>query len=127
VSVVVPLFLLAPVVLVPLGYRLLEVAAPGSRPPAGLRTAVPAAGVLVISFWLPVGPVAALLALPWLIVTGVTASAAGLRLLQASDRFQPSARHAVDAAVAFLAAGATFALIDRPASDPLASQRWSSC
>ena len=98
-SVVVTLFLVAPLVLVPLGYRLLEVAAPGSRPPAiVLRVVVPAAGALVVSFWLPAGPAAVLLALPWLTVTGITALAAGLRLLRAPDRFHPSLRHAVDAA-----------------------------
>ena len=64
-NIVVPLFLLAPLVLVPLGYRLLEVASPGSRPPAiVLRLVVPAAGLLVVAFWLPAGLVAAVLALP---------------------------------------------------------------
>jgi hypothetical protein len=118
-SVVVPLFLIAPLVLVPLGYRLLEVAAPGSRPPEfALRGVVPAAGLLVVSFWLPAGPVAAVLALPWVAVTGLTALVAGLRLLHDPDRLHPSVRHATDAAVAFLAIGATFALTDRLGARP---------
>jgi hypothetical protein len=113
-NVVVPLFLLAPLILVPLGYRLLEIASPGSRPPAVmLRSVVPAAGLLVIAFWLPAGPVAAVLAGPWLAVTGVTALAAGLRWLRDPLRSRPEVRHATDAAVAFLAVGAAFAFTDR--------------
>lgn len=120
-NAVIPLFLIAPLVLVPLGYRLLDVASPGSRPPAVILAAVlPAAGVLVISFWLEPGPVAAALALPWLAVTGTTALAAGVRLLSDPDRFRPGVRHATDAAVAFLAVGATFAVIDRLGARPLA-------
>ena len=113
-NIVVPLFLLAPLVLVPLGFRLLEVASPGSRPPAiVLRLVVPAAGLLVLAFWLPAGPVAALLALPWLGVTGATAVAAGARWARDPDRLRPGIRHAADAAVAFLAVGAVFAVTDR--------------
>lgn len=49
-----PLFLIAPLVLVPLGYRLLKVAVPGSRPTqVALRMVLPAAGIPVVSFWLP--------------------------------------------------------------------------
>lgn len=118
-NAVVPLFLIAPLILVPLGYRLLEVASPGSWPPAiALRTVLPAAGILVLSFWLPAGPVAAALALPWLAVTGITAVAAGLRLLRDPDRFRPGVRHATDAAVAFLAVGATFVVTDRLGARP---------
>ncbi len=80
---IVALFLLAPLVIVPLGYRLLEMAAPGSRPPAvALRLMPVGAGLLVVSFWLPAGPVAAVLAAPWLAITGWTALLAG-------DAFRP--------------------------------------
>jgi hypothetical protein len=118
-SGIVPLFLLAPLVLVPLGYRLLEVAVPDSRPPAAVLRLIPvAAGLIVVSFWLPAGPAAAVLATPWLALTGVTAIAAGLRLIRDPERFQPGVRHATDAAVAFLAVGATFAVIDRLGVQP---------
>ncbi len=118
-NVVAPLFLLAPLVLVPLGYRLLEVASPGSRPPAPmLRLVFPAAGSLVIAFLAPTGPLAGMLAAPWLAVTGATAVAAGVRWMRDPDRFRPGVRHATDAAVAFLAVGAVFAVTDRLGIQP---------
>ena len=118
-SGIVPLFLLAPLVLVPLGYRLLEIAVPGSRPPAvALRLLPVGAGLLLVSFWLPAGPAAAVLAAPWLAITAATALAAGARLVRDPDRFRPGVRHATDAAVAFLAVGATFAVIDRLGVQP---------
>lgn len=116
---IVPLFLLAPLVLVPLGYRLLEIAAPGSRPPAvAVRLLPVGAGLLLISFLLPTGVVAAILATPWLAIAAGTALAAGARLVRDPDRFEPDVRHATDAAVAFLAVGATFAVIDRLGVQP---------
>jgi hypothetical protein len=119
VSGIVPLLLLAPVVLVPLGYRLLEVAAPGSRPPAhALRLLPVGAGLLLVSFLLPAGVVAAALATPWLAITAGAALAALARLARDPDRFVPGVRHATDAAVAFLAVGATFAVIDRLGVQP---------
>lgn len=111
---IIALFLLAPLVTVPLGYRLLELATPGSRPPRlAFRVLPVAAGLLIVAFLLPAGPAAGVLALPWLMVTGLIALAAGFRLLRDPDRFRPGIRHATDAAVAFLAVGSTFALIDR--------------
>ena len=60
-----------------------------------------------------------MLALPWLVVTGVTALEAGLRRLPDPDRLPPQAfAHATDAAVAFLAVGAAFALTDRLGARP---------
>ena len=117
---IVALFLLAPLVVVPLGYRLLEMAAPGSRPPAVVLRLMPVgAGLLVVSFWLPAGPVAAVLAAPWL---GDHRRGppllAGVRLVRDPDRFRLGVRHATDAAVAFLAVGATFAVIDRLGVQP---------
>ncbi len=119
-SVVVALFLLAPLVVIPLGFRLLDIAVSGSRPPTlVLNVDLLAAGILVVAFLLPAGPLAAVLALPWLVVTAGTALAAGLRLLQDPNRFRPNLRHATDAAVAFLAIGAVFAVIDRLGARPL--------
>ena len=118
-NAIVPLFLLAPLVLVPLGYRLLDIATPGSRPPdLAIGLLIPAAGLLVISFWLPAGPIAGVLALPWLAVTGLTAAVAGLRWIKDPARFRPDVRHATDAAVAFLAVGAGFAFTDRLGAQP---------
>jgi hypothetical protein len=113
-SAIVPLFVLAPLVVVPLGYRLLELVSPGSRPPTVVLRLMPVgAGLLIVSFWLPAGAVAAVLAVPWLAITALAALAAGLRLTSDPDRFRPGVRHATDAAVAFLAVGATFAVTDR--------------
>lgn len=114
-SVIVPLLLLAPLVVVPLGYRLLEMASPGSRPPAVILRLMPvAAGLLLVSYWLlPAGAVAAAFATPWLAITASVALAAGARFVRDPDRFRPGVRHATDAAVALLAVGATFAVIDR--------------
>ena len=118
-NVVVPLFLLAPLVLVPLGYRLLETASAGSHPPAfALRLVVPAAGLLVVASWLPAGLAAAALAIPWVLVTGATAVVAGIRWIQEPHRLRPDVRHATDAGVAFLAVGAVFALADRLGVQP---------
>ncbi len=118
-SVVVPLFLVAPLFLVPFGWRLLAVATPGAEPPRITRRAtLPAALLLTLSFMSAPGPVAAGLSLPWLALTALVALAAGLRLLTDPARFRPSVRHATDAAVAFLAVGATFATIDRLGARP---------
>ncbi len=119
-SVVVPFFVIAPLVLVPLGLRLLAIASAGAEPPRLARSAaVPAALLLTLSFILEPGLLAAALSLPWLGVTASIALAAGLRLLKDQDRFRPDVRHATDAAVAFLAVGATFATIDRLGARPL--------
>ena len=71
-----------------------------------------------MAFLLPAGLVAAALAGPWLAVTAATALAAGRRWVKDPDRFQPSARHATEAAVAFLGVGAAFALTDRLGVQP---------
>ncbi len=113
-NVVVPLFLVAPLFLVPFGLRLLAVATPGSEPPRVVRWAVlPAALLLTLSFSIEPGVPAAVLSLPWFGMTAVVALAAGLRLVNDPTRFRLRVRHATDAAVAFLAIGATFATTDR--------------
>ena len=82
---VVAIFLVAPLVVVPLGYRLLEVAAPGYAPPAVTRLGMIVAGALLaLSFLFPTG-LAALYAIPWLVLTGVPALVAGVRLLRSPD------------------------------------------
>lgn len=119
-NVVVPFFLIAPLFLVPVGLRLLDSATPGAEPPQfAVRAALPAALLLALGFMAEPGPVAAALSLPWLVVTAIVALAAGLRLLRDPARFHPSARHATDAAVAFLAVGAVFATTDRLGARPL--------
>jgi hypothetical protein len=119
VSVVVPLFLIAPLFLVPFGLRLLPVATPGAEPPRlATRVVLPAALLLTLSFMSEPGVIAAALSLPWLGLTATVAIAAGVRLFKDPARFQPSVRHAADAAVAFLAIGATFATIDRVGAHP---------
>lgn len=118
-SVVVPFFLVAPLVLVPLGLGLLALATPGSEPPRLARlAALPAAFLLTLSFLLERGLPAAVLSLPWLALTAAVALAAGLRLLRDPARFRPGVRHATDAAVAFLAVGAAFATTDRLGARP---------
>ena len=92
----------------------MEVVSPEARPPAlVLRLVLPAAALLIIAFRLQAGPMAALLTLPWVAVTGVTALIAGMRWMHDPDRLRPDLRHATDAAVVFLAVGAIFALTDR--------------
>jgi hypothetical protein len=113
-AIVTSFFLLAPLVLVPLGYRLVGVAAPGyGPPPLALRLVLPAAILLSLSFGLPAGAVAAAMAAPWLALTGGVAVAAVVRWLRDPARLRPSVRHVTDAAVVFLAVGATFAVISR--------------
>jgi hypothetical protein len=114
VNVIVPFFLLAPLVLVPLGFRLLDVASPGFGPPSrAVRLVLPAGILLAVGFGLPAGPLAALLASPWLILAVWAALAAGLRVLQDPAPLHPDPRLVTGAAVAFLAAGATFAFVGR--------------
>ena len=119
-NVVVPFFLIAPLFLVPFGLRLLGVATPGAEPPPlAHRVVLPASLLLTVSFMAEPGVAAAVLSLPWLGLTAVIAIVAGVRLLKDPARFRPGVRHATDAAVAFLAVGATFATIDRLGARPL--------
>jgi YndJ-like protein len=119
-NAVVPFFLLAPLFLVPFGFRLLGMATPGAEPPRLVHRAVLPAGLLLtLSFIAAPSVPAAMLSLPWLAVTAAVALAAGLRLLRDPARFRPGVRHATDAAVAFLAVGAAFATTDRLGARPL--------
>jgi Ca2+/Na+ antiporter len=115
---VVAIFLVAPLVVVPLGFRLLEVAAAGYAPPAVTRVGMVAAGALLaLSFLFPTG-FAALYAIPWLVLTGISALVAGVRLLRSPELMRPGPAHAIVAALAFLATGAAFAFADRLGVQP---------
>lgn len=121
------LLLLAPLALLPLGLDLVERAgapAGGEEPggPAGLlRVAgvlqLPAAALLAGSYLLTQGAVAAVLALPWLAVTGLIALAGVLRLR--GRGFHPLAGLALDAGLVFLVVGAAWAVSDRLGFRPL--------
>ena len=115
---VVAIFLVAPLVVVPLGYRLLESAAPGYAPPPVTRLGMIVAGALLaLSFFFPAG-LAALYVIPWLVLSGVTAVTAGVRLLRSPGLLRPGPAHAVVAALGFLAVGAAFAFADRLGIQP---------
>ncbi len=110
------LFLFAPLVVVPLGLRLVET--PARVFPARLvgvagRWAIVAAVPLVPSFALPAGAEAGLLALPWLIVCGIGALGAAAALVDELPGLRPAARHAGYIAMGFLAVGAAFGAADR--------------
>ena len=108
------IMLVAPLVVIP---RLLEVL-PARRwiRRAGPWGATAAAAALVIAYWLPAGPAAGVLAVPWLTLSAL-AGAAGLadavarlrqwRILRAAPEL------GVDAALCFWAVGAASVVIDR--------------
>ena len=113
---IVALFLVAPLVVVPLGLRLLPVDDDMlARRLAGtaIRASVPSGALLGIGFVLPAGLVAAALTIPWLTVAALTATAAVIGLTRDPTLLRPGIRHATAAARLFLAVGATFALVDR--------------
>jgi YndJ-like protein len=114
------IMLLAPLVIVP---RLL-----GQLPPRGWvtklagRPALAAALALVGSFALPAGPMAAALAVPWLALCAAAALAAAVHgVPRLPDLLRPAraAELGVDASLAFLAVGATFAAMDRVGLAPM--------
>jgi hypothetical protein len=114
------IMLLAPLVIVP---RLL-----GLLPPRGWVTrlagwpALLAALALVVSFAVPPGPVAPVLAVPWLALCGAAGLAAAVHgVPRLPDLLRPvrAAELGVDASLAFLAVGATFAAMDRLGLAPM--------
>ena len=112
------IFLVAPLVVVPLGYRLTDVAAPGYGAPAITRVGLVVAGALLaLSFLFPPG-LAGLYVIPWLVLTWATALVVGVRLLRSPDLWRPGLAHAVVAALGFLAIGAAFAMADRLGVQP---------
>lgn len=117
----VSLLLLAPLVLVPLGLRLVEPEDFGSAAGRWWRISaflqLPAALALAAAFLLPKGPAAAVLSLPWLAATGTMGLLALLRLLRRGLR--PVPELAVDAGLAFPIVGAGWAFLERAAIHPL--------
>lgn len=118
------LLLLAALVLVPLGLALAD------RPPDGgdrsrsdrpLRWAaagqLPAAALLAAAYSLGQGPVAAVLALPWLAVAALVALAGLLRFREQGLR--PLAHVVTDGGMVFLLVGAAWAVADRLGYRPL--------
>jgi hypothetical protein len=106
--------LLAPLVIVP---RLLALLPhpPGVARLAGWPAMV-AALPLIASFALPPGPLAAVLAGPWLVLAVIGASAAvlhGLAQLPSIIRPERWADLGIDVALGFWAVGATFTIVDR--------------
>lgn len=84
-AMIVVLFLVGPVLIVPLGMQLVPPLGHGlpDRIMRGVRrVALPAGLLLALAFALPAGPSAAALAVPWLLVAGLAASAAGIAALR---------------------------------------------
>jgi hypothetical protein len=113
---IVVLFLLAPLLVVPLGLRLI----PADEDPLAqrlqaiaCRASFPAGVLLALAFALPAGIGAAALAVPWLGVAGLAATGAVTGVLRDPVPPRPKIRHATDAARGFLLVGATFALTHR--------------
>ena len=108
------IFLLAPLVVVPRLITLLPMRAWVGR--IGGWPALVAALPLVVAFALPAGPVAGVLALPWLACALVGLAAAtrhGLANLPSILTPNRLADLGIDVALGFWAVGATFALLDR--------------
>ncbi len=118
---IVIMFVLVVVVAVPLGLR--EVVGLGDRAAdrgfAIVRRAVlPTALLLAISFALTPGIMAATLALPWLMTAGASAILALLAAGRDAQRTRLGIRHAIWAALTFLAVGAGNAVADRLGVQP---------
>ncbi|MEO5883934.1 MAG: YndJ family transporter, partial [Candidatus Limnocylindrales bacterium] len=123
-ALIVVLFLLGPVVVVPL---LLQVV-PAPIAPSAQRTlrlagriALPAGVGLAAAFAFPPGLVTGLLAVPWLVLAGLTTTTAVLdasRAARGGTLPRPGIGHAVWAALVFLAVAAANALADRLGIQP---------
>lgn len=114
------LFLLSPLVLIPLGLSL--AAADPERLPANLwrwavRTQPLTALLLLAAFLLPAGPLAAALTLPWLATTALIALSGLARAW--NRRFWPLETLCVDAGLAYLVVGGVWAAIARSGARPL--------
>lgn len=82
------------------------------------RLQLPAAGLLALAVALPAGDAAALVALPWVIVTGFVAATGWLRLRDGSWR-RPMEKMCGDLALVFLAVGGAWVFADRSGYRPL--------
>jgi hypothetical protein len=123
-ALIVGLFLVGPLVVVPLGLWLIPSPA-AARAGRLLRlarlAALPAGLLLAAAFLSEPGPVPGLLAVPWLATATVAALAASLGGIEAirDHRFlQAGTQHAVWASLAFLAVAAGNALADRLGVQP---------
>lgn len=113
---IVAVFLVGPLIVVPLGLRLVPLAEdPTARRLSAVANvlSLPAGLGLATAFLLPAGIVAALLAIPWLTVAFVAAGAASLDIVRRPAPWWPDEAHAFAAARVFLLVGALFALTDR--------------
>jgi hypothetical protein len=114
---IVALFLVAPLVVVPLGLRSIE-RANDRLMRVAILSSVPSAITLAIAFALTPGLVSGSLAVPWLVTTGLTAGSSILGFARDPARMHPTPRRALDAATGFLFVGAAFALADRADARP---------
>lgn len=113
------LFLLAPLVIAPLGLRLIafERGLPSRLLAAAVRTQPVGAGLATVAFLLPIGVTAGILAAAWLFVCGIAALGALADLIQ--GRSLRPVRLAPAAAVAFMAFGAIWLVLSRAGIAPL--------
>jgi hypothetical protein len=117
------ILMLAPLVLVPLGLRLIErvgESGPSSLWRGALRAQFPAAVLLQLSFLLEQGPLAAALALPWFGVTLLLAFCGLRRLAERGLRFR--ADICLDFSFVFIAVGGGWTLLSRFGARPLGFQ-----
>ncbi len=117
----VALLLLGALVVVPLGLALVAGLDGPNRPPLPWQAAswlrLPAALTLAASYLLPAGPRPALLAVPWLTVTGLCALA-GLGRLLRRGAYRPE-ELSVSAGLVYVAVGGGWAVLSRWGRQPL--------
>jgi hypothetical protein len=110
----------APLVLVPLGLRIVETADATTWERTLLKSVswlqLPGAALLAASFALPQGTWAAALAIPWLVVTGLLALAGSLRLWRRGRRVDGEL--GIAAALLFVVVGGGWAVISRAGLRP---------
>ena len=114
-------FLLAPLILVPLAFRLLLRGADSSVNPGLFRAAVLlqplAAGAVLLSFLLPPGVPGGLLAVPWLLLCLLLALAGLFRLFLGG--FARLEEVAIDVGLLFLPVGGGWLLLSRLGASPI--------
>lgn len=122
-SLVDLLLLLAPLVVVPLGLRLVPFTGYRSRLVLALARVIQpiGAGAAVVAFLIPPGWKAGVIALGWLLVCGIAALAGLVELIE--SRSLPPAHLVPAAAVAYLAVGAGWMVVSRAGLRPLGFSR----
>jgi len=115
------LLMLSPLVLVPLGLRLMFDDAVTCWPALVFRTAraaqLPAALLLGSAFLVPRGIMAAVMALPWATTTGLIALYGVMRVRRRG--FRPLADLCIDAGLVYVVVGSIWAIFDRLGLRPL--------